>query len=95
MKTMEAQKLYKFRWQTVEPVSGVIKTNKGLTAFLTSGVKSVRTEFPPVGTARNIKQIWNELKDKARRIPQLVSEECRHWKKVGIATVPNALSVIG
>ncbi|MGO9380359.1 MAG: transposase [Dissulfurispiraceae bacterium] len=50
MKTTEAKKLYRFQRQTVESVLAVIKTNKGLTAFLTSGVKSLRTEFPPVGT---------------------------------------------
>lgn len=95
MKTMEAQKLYKFRWQMVESVSGVIKTNKGLIVFLTSGIKTVRTKLTPASTARNIEQIWDELKDKARCIPQPVSEECRHRKNVGIAAVQNALLVIG
>jgi hypothetical protein len=72
MRTTEAQEIYKLRRQTVEPVFGDIKTNKGMTEFLTRGIKSVRTEFNLACIARNIKRIWRELKDKPRGIRQLV-----------------------
>ena len=70
MRTAEAQEIYKLRRQTVEPVFGDIKANKGVTEFLTRGLKSVRTEFNLACIARNIKRIWSQLRDKSRGITQ-------------------------
>src|SRR3989338_1753359 len=39
MKTDKAKEIYKIRGQTVEPVFGDIKENKGLSAFLTRGIE--------------------------------------------------------
>jgi len=66
MGTAEAKTIYKVRQQTVEPVFGDIKGNKGMTEFLTRGIKSVRSEFNIVCMAINIKRIWTILRDKAR-----------------------------
>jgi hypothetical protein len=66
MSTAEAKEIYKVRRQTVEPVFGDIKENKGMTEFLTRGIKSVRSEFNLLCMARNIKRIWTILRDKAR-----------------------------
>src|SRR5208283_1239435 len=66
MVTAEAKEIYKVRQQTVEPVFGDIKGNKGMTEFLTRGIKSVRSEFNLVCIARNIKRIWTIVRDTAR-----------------------------
>jgi transposase len=66
MSTAEAKEIYKVRQQTVEPVFGDIKENKGMTEFLTRGIRSVRSEFNLLCMARNIKRIWTILRDKAR-----------------------------
>ena len=64
MRTAAARAIYKIRQQTVEPVFGDIKGNKGIREFLTRGIQSVRTEFNLACTARNIKRIWSTLRDK-------------------------------
>jgi transposase len=66
MSTAEAKEIYKVRQQTVEPLFGDIKENKGMTEFLTRGIKSVRCEFNLLCMARNIKRIWTILRDRAR-----------------------------
>jgi hypothetical protein len=66
MDTAEAKAIYKVRQQTVEPVFGDIKGNKGMTEFLTRGIKSVRSELNLVCMARNIKRIWTILRDKSK-----------------------------
>jgi len=66
MSSAEAKAIYKVRQQTVEPVFGDIKENKGMTGFLTRGIKSVRSEFNLLCMARNIKMIWTILRSKAR-----------------------------
>ena len=64
MNTEEAKEIYKVRLQTIEPVFGDMKGNKGVTEFLTRGIKAVRTELNIVCIARNLKRIWNYLRDK-------------------------------
>ena len=68
MKTQKAKEIYKIRGQTIEPVFGDIKENKGLSAFLTRGLQGVRTEFNIICTARNIKSIWVHLQEKSRAL---------------------------
>ncbi len=64
MKTEEAKEIYKIRWQTVEPVFGDMKENKGFRTFLMRGIEGVRAEFNIVCAARNIKRIWEYLQNK-------------------------------
>jgi transposase len=64
MNTEEAKEIYKVRLQTIEPVFGDMKGNKGLTEFLTRGIRAVRTELNIVCIARNLRRIWNYLRDK-------------------------------
>lgn len=54
MKTSEAKEIYKLRKQIVEPVFGDIRENKGINAFLTRGLKPVKTEFNLICAANNI-----------------------------------------
>jgi len=68
MKTQEAKEIYKIRGQTIEPVFGDIKENKGFSGFLTRGIETVRTEFNIICAARNIKRIWVHLQEKNRAI---------------------------
>lgn len=72
MRTQEAREIYRIRQQTVEPVFGDIKGNKGIREFLTRGIQTVRTEFNLACTARNIKRIWSVLRDKRGEITLLV-----------------------
>jgi len=64
MNTKEGKEIYKLRAITVEPVFGDIKENKGMRAFLTRSIKTVKTEFNLVCTASNLKKIWIELQKK-------------------------------
>lgn len=58
MKTQEAIEIYKLRQQIVEPVIGDIKENKGVRAFITKGIRAVKTEFNIICAAMNLKRIW-------------------------------------
>jgi len=95
MRTAEAQGIYKLRRQTVEPVFGDIKANKGVTEFLTRGIKAVRTEFNLACIARNIKRIWSQLRDKPSDIPQLASVIASLLEKYWEDNCPTALLVFG
>jgi len=64
MNTKKGKEIYKLRATTVEPVFGDIKENKGMRAFLTRSIKTVKTEFNLVCTASNLKKIWIELQKK-------------------------------
>ena len=64
MNTEKGKEIYKLRAITVEPVFGDIKENKGMLAFLTRGIETVKTEFSLVCTASNLKKIWIELQKK-------------------------------
>lgn len=80
MNTEEAKEIYKVRLQTIEPVFGDMKGNKGVTEFLTRGIKSVRTELNIVCVARNLKRIWNYLRDRMGTTKQSFLEN-RHAQK--------------
>ncbi len=45
---------YKLRKEIVEPVFGDIKENKGVTGFLTRGLRMVKTEMNLISIANNI-----------------------------------------
>jgi len=64
MNTEKGKEIYKLRAITVEPAFGDIKENKGMRAFLTRGIETVKTEFSLVCTASNLKKIWIELQKK-------------------------------
>jgi len=61
MKTPRAKAFYTLRSQTVEPVFGDIKENKGLRGFLPRGLNTVKTEFALVCIASNLKRMWKYL----------------------------------
>ena len=61
MKTQKAKEIYKLRAQTVEPVFGDIKENKGFRAFLTRHLETVKNEFNLVCTASNLRRIHTIL----------------------------------
>lgn len=61
MKTAKAKKFSTLRSQTVEPVFGDIKENKGLRRFAPRGLNPVRTEFTMVCIASNLKKMWKYL----------------------------------
>lgn len=58
MRTPEAQEVYKYRAQTVEPAFGDLKENKGLRDFLTRNLKGVQTEFNIACIGHNLQKIW-------------------------------------
>lgn len=64
MKTQKAIEIYKLRQQIIEPVIGDIKENKGVRAFITRGIKTVKTEFNIICAAVNLKRIWVYLQKK-------------------------------
>ena len=51
------KKLYKLRQQTVEPVSGIIKSAMGFRQFLTRGLNNVSTEWTLVCLAYNLRRL--------------------------------------
>ena len=53
----EAQKVYKLRKITVEPVYGNLKQNLIYREFLLRGLEKVKTEFNLVCIAHNLKKI--------------------------------------
>ncbi len=54
MQMPESKEIYKLRKEIVEPVFGDIKENKGVTGFLTRGLKMVKTEMNLISIASNI-----------------------------------------
>jgi hypothetical protein len=54
MQMPESKEIYKLRKETVEPVFGDIKGNKGVTGFLTRGSKKVKTEMNLISIANNV-----------------------------------------
>ena len=58
LKTQNAKEIYKLRAETVEPVFGDIKENKGFRAFLTRRLGTVKNEFNLVCTASNLRRIY-------------------------------------
>lgn len=58
MRTPEAQEIYKYRKQTVEPAIGDLKENKGLRDFITRSLNGVQTEFNIACIGHNLQKIW-------------------------------------
>ena len=58
MNTAEAQKQYRFRKQTVEPVFGIIKQAMGFRQFLLRGAAKVAGEWSLVATAYNFRRLY-------------------------------------
>lgn len=54
MQMTESKDIYKLRKETVEPVFGDIKENKGVTGFLTRGLNMVKAEMNLISIASNI-----------------------------------------
>jgi len=83
MKTPEAREIYKMRAQTVEPVIGDIKENKGMRAFLTRGLENAKTELNLVSTANNIRRMWTVLKKKDSDTKETQLKSILHmWNKI-------------
>ena len=66
MKTKKAKEIYKKRKETVEPVFGDIKENKGMTSFLTRNLERSKIEWNLVCMCSNLKKmhkfrrnLWN------------------------------------
>jgi transposase len=59
MKTDKAKEIYKNRRQTVEPVFGDLKENKGFTSFLTRSLSTTSSEFNLACTAMNLVKMQN------------------------------------
>ena len=64
MQTNEAKETYKLRKQIVEFVFGDFRENKGLTAFLTRSLETVKTEFNLMSLANNLDKIWRKKLEK-------------------------------
>lgn len=68
MRTLQALEAYKLRQQTVEPVFGDIKENKGLRSFLTRSIQTVRTEFNLACIGHNIQKLNSYQSKKLQRV---------------------------
>ncbi len=66
MKTQNAKETYKLRAETVEPVFGDIKENKGFRAFLTRHLETVKNEFNLVCAASNLRRIYIILQKRSK-----------------------------
>jgi transposase len=74
MKTEEAKEIYKIRGQTIEPVFGDMKENKGFRTFLMRGIEGVRADLNIACAAMNIKKIWEYLQNKKREVRTTISQ---------------------
>ncbi len=54
MQMPKSKEIYKLRKENVEPVFGDIKENKGVTGFLTRGLRMVKTEMNLISIGNNI-----------------------------------------
>jgi len=73
MQTKEAKETYKLRKQIVEFVFGDFRENKGLIAFLTRSLKTVRTEFNLMSLASNLDKIWRKKQERREKIKENIS----------------------
>lgn len=81
METPEAKEIYKIRAQTVEPVIGDIKENKGIRTFITRSLETVKTEFNLICAANNIKRMWLQLQknnNTKHTITRFIQNLCRN-----------------
>lgn len=66
MKTKKAKEIYRRRKETVEPVFGDIKENKGMVNFLTKGLKKARIEFNLVCIGSNLRRMQTLMNNKIK-----------------------------
>lgn len=67
LKTKAGRKTYSKRKESVEPVFGQIKENRGIRAFLLRGLKKVKGEWKLICLTHNILKLWRSLWPAARR----------------------------
>ncbi len=80
METSQAKEIYKLRARTVEPVIGDIKENKGMRAFITRSLETVKIEFNLVCAATNLKKIWIH-KQKKDHVRGDIAQRIQHHAK--------------
>jgi transposase len=70
LKTKAGQKIYSKRKESIEPVFGQIKENRGIRTFLFRGLEAVKGEWNLICLTHNILKLWRHLRlDKGRRAP--------------------------
>lgn len=70
LKTKAGQAIYSKRKETIEPVFGQIKEDRGIRAFLLRGLESVKGEWKLICLTHNILKLWRHLwLDHGRRVP--------------------------
>jgi len=76
LQTIDGEKIYKLRKQTIERSIGDIKHNKKFTTFLTRGIEKVKTEFNIACIAHNLVIINNLMKKKNTKNPSFLANTC-------------------
>jgi transposase len=61
LKTKAGQQTYSKRKESVEPVFGQIKENRGIRAFLLRGLEAVRGEWKLICLTHNLLKLWRHL----------------------------------
>lgn len=61
LKTKEGQEIYSKRKESVEPVFGQIKENRGIRGFLLRGLAAVKGEWNLICLTHNILKLWRHL----------------------------------
>lgn len=61
LKTKSGKKIYSKRKQSVEPVFGQIKENRGIRSFLLRGLTAVKGEWNLICLTHNILKLWRRL----------------------------------
>jgi len=61
LRTKDGQKTYSKRKESVEPVFGQIKENRGIRAFLLRGLEAVQGEWKLICLTHNLLKLWRHL----------------------------------
>ena len=73
LKTKAGQRIYSKRKESIEPVFGQIKENRGIRAFLLRGLEAAKGEWKLICLTHNILKLWRHLwLDRGRSAPGLV-----------------------
>lgn len=91
MLTKEAKEVYRLRKQIVEFIFGDIKENKGIIAFLTKSLETVKIEFNLMSIASNLDKIWRKKLNKIEQTLKKISVEI---KKLFVGCISIRLSDI-
>lgn len=68
LKTKAGQEAYSKRKETIEPVFGQIKENRGIRAFLLRGLEAVKSEWNLICLTHNLLKLWRHVwLDRGRR----------------------------